>query len=132
MKKLWVWILAAVLLIGIGFALDRIIGRKASIEHQYQFSVTVNVTGDFAVTLTPSTLTLNKGETGTITLTNTASGGFDALIAYEISGLPAGSFTFSKNPVSPGETATLTINTAALESNRVYVCQLIAKDGMIE
>ena len=132
MKKLWVWILAAVLFVGLGFALARIIGGKPSIEHQYQFTVTVNVTGDFAVTLTPATLALNKGETGTITLTNTVSGGFDALIVYEVSGLPAGSYSFSKNPVSPGETATLTINTAALESNRVYVCQLIAKDGMIE
>jgi hypothetical protein len=132
MKKLWVWILCAVLLIGVGFALARIIAHKPSIEHQYQFTVTVNVTGDFAVTLTPATLTLTKGETGTITLTNTASGGFDALIVYEVAGLPAGSYSFSKNPVSPGETATLTINTAVLESNRVYVCQLIAKDGMIE
>jgi len=132
MKKLWIWILAAVLFVGLGFALARIIGGKPSIEHQYQFTVTVNVTGDFAVTLTPATLALNKGETGTITLTNTVSGGFDALIVYEVSGLPAGSYSFSKNPVSPGETATLTINTAALESNRVYVCQLIAKDGMIE
>jgi hypothetical protein len=132
MKKLWIWILCAVLLIGLGFALARIIGGKSSIEHQYQFTVTVNVTGDFAVTLTPATLTLNKGETGTITLTNTVSGGFDALIVYEVSGLPAGSFTFSKNPVGAGETATLTINSALMASNTVYVCQLIAKDGMIE
>ena len=132
MKKLWVWILTAVLFVGLGFALARIIGGKPSIEHQYQFTVTVNVSGDFAVTLTPATLTLTKGETGTITLTNTPSGGFDALIVYEVSGLPVGSYSFSKNPVSPGETATLTINTAALQSNTVYVCQLIAKDGMIE
>ena len=132
MKKLWAWILAAVLFVGLGFALARIIGGKPSIEHQYQFTVTVNVTGDFAVILTPATLTLAKGETGTITLTNTVSGGFDALIVYEVSGLPAGSFTFSKNPVSPGESATLTINSALLASNTVYTCQFIAKDGMIE
>lgn len=131
MKKLWIWILAAVLLVGIGFGLARITRKKPAIEHQYQFSVQVNAIGDIACVLMPTTLTLNKGETGTITITTSASGGFDGQIYFAVSGLPAGSYSFSKSPANPGETVTLTINSALLATNTGYACQLIAADGPI-
>lgn len=98
------------------------------IEHEYTFTINVKVAGDFAVVLAPAELTLTKGESGTIQITNTASGGFDAKIGYGISGLPEGSSSFSKNPVGVGEACTLTINTSALASNTTYVCKLVAQD----
>ena len=128
MKKLWVWILCAVLLVGLGFGLARILKPTAGIEKDYTFAINVLVAGDFVCTLTPAELTLKKGETGTIQITNVVSGGFDAKIQYECAGLPAGVVSFSVNPVNPGEPTTMTINTAALASNTTYVCTLTAKD----
>jgi hypothetical protein len=128
MKKLWIWILCAVLLIGIGFGLARILKPSAGIEKDYAFTINVLVAGDFVCTLTPAELTLKKGETGTIQITNVVSGGFDAKIQYEAEGLPAGVVSFSVNPVNPGEATTMTINAAGLVSNTTYVCTLTAKD----
>jgi len=132
MKKLWIWILCAVLLIGIGFGLARLVGKKPAIEHQYQFSVEIKAIGDFLCVLMPTTLTLNKGDSGTITITTSASGGFDGQIYFKVSGLPDGSYSFSASPVNPGETLTLTINSALLTTNMTYICQLIAADGPIQ
>jgi hypothetical protein len=132
MKKLWVWILAAVLFVGLGFALARIIGKKPAIEHQYQFSIQVNAIGDFLCVLTPTALTLNKGDSGTITITTSASGGFDGQIYFKVSGLPDGSYSFSASPINPGQSTTLTINAALLITNSTYVCQLVAADGPIQ
>jgi hypothetical protein len=132
MKKLWVWILAAVLFVGLGFALARIIGGKPSIEHQYQFSVQVNAIGDFLCTVTPTVLTLNKGDSGMVTITTSASGGFDGQIYFKVAGLPDGSYSFSASPINPGQSVTLTINSAMLTTNTMYVCQLVAADGPFE
>jgi hypothetical protein len=128
MKKLWIWILAAVLLVGLGAGLGRILKPSAGIEKDYTFTINVLVTGDFTCTLTPAELTLKKGETGTVQVTNVVSGGFDAKIQYEVTGLPTGAVSFSVNPVDPGQATTMTINTAALTSNTAYVCTLTARD----
>jgi hypothetical protein len=106
----------------------RAILRPPNIEKDYTFTINVTVAGDFVVTLTPAVLTLKKGETGTIQITNAVSGGFDTKIQYAVAGLPADAFSFSVNPVAPGEATTMTIDTAALVSNTTYVCVLTARD----
>ena len=132
MKKSWIWIPAVVLFIGAGFGLARIIGKKPAIEHQYQFSVEVKAIGDFLCVLSPTTLILNKGDSGTITITTSASGGFDGQIYFKVSGLPDGSYSFSASPINPGQSTVLTINSALLTTNMTYVCQLVAADGPIQ
>jgi hypothetical protein len=129
--KIILIILGITILIGAGFGLARWLAPKPNIEHQYQFSVQVNAIGDIACVLTPASLVLNKGDTGTITITTSASGGFDGQIYFAVSGLPVGSYSFSKSPVNPGETVTLSINSALLATNTGYVCRLIAADGPI-
>lgn len=129
--KVFFIILGITILIGAGFGLARWLAPKPAIEHQYQFSVQVNAIGDFLCVPTPTTLTLNKGDTGIITITTSASGGFDGQIYFAVSGLPAGSYSFSKSPVNPGETVTLSINSALLATNTGYACQLVAADGPI-
>lgn len=128
-------ILGAVVLLLAGYGIARLLQdtQPSSVQHDYPFAVTVLVSGDFECVLTPGELTLHKGEVGTIEITNTVSGGFDANIMYLVSGLPEGSYSFSVNPVAPGQATTLTIDTATLNSNSVYVCQLTAGDtGTLE
>lgn len=119
------WV-ALVIILVLGTFLIAKIFTGPSIEHQYAFSIQVQVPGDFACVLSPNELILKKGEVGTITITNTASGGFDANIQFKISGLPDGSYSFSVNPVAVGQTTVLTIQSSLLASETGYACQLIA------
>ena len=71
---------------------------------------------DFAISASPSALTVAQGGTGASTITTTASGGFNSEVSLSASGLPAGA-TASFSPASiaaPGNgSSTLTISTAA-------------------
>jgi len=123
-------VLAVVVLIGAGFGIARLLQdtQPSSVQHSYPLAITVLVSGDFACVLSPAELTLHKGEVGTVQITNTVSGGFDAKIMYVLAGLPEGSYSFSVNPADPGQATTLTINSALLQSNTAYVCSLTAGD----
>lgn len=122
-------VLACFVLLAAGYGIARLIQDiPSSVQHSYPLTVTVLVSGDFECVLTPAELVLHKGEVGTVEITNTASGGFDAKIIYVLSGLPEGSYSFSVNPVDPGQATTLTINSDLLQSNTAYVCQLTAGD----
>lgn len=123
-------VLAVVGLIGAGYGIARLLQdtQTSSVQHTYPLTVTVLVSGDFACVLTPAEITLRRGETATVEITNTVTGGFDAKIQYILSGLPEGSYSFSVNPVDPGQSTTLTINGALLQSNTAYVCALTAGD----
>ena len=98
------------------------------IEKEYPLTITVLVAGDFEVTLAPNEVSLVKGQTGTVTVSNVVSGGFDVPIYYDLSGLPTGSYSFAKNPVSPNEATVLTIDSNFLTSNTVYACTFLATD----
>ena len=71
------------------------------------------VSADFAISSSPSTLTIAAGSSGTSTITTSLSGSFNSAIALTASGLPAGA-TASFNPTSmaaPGTgSSTLTIS----------------------
>lgn len=63
------------------------------------------VSGDFALSASPSALTISQGNSGTSTVTTTTSGNFNSSIALSASGLPAGG-TASFNPSSIGAPGT--------------------------
>jgi hypothetical protein len=70
---------------------------------------------DFALSRNPTSLTVNRGASGTSTITITRSGGFASAVALSASGLPAG-VTASFNPASATGTSsvlTLTASTTA-------------------
>lgn len=71
-------------------------------------------TPDFALSLSPTSLSVAKGSSGSATVTTTVSGGFNAAVSLSASGVPSGA-TASFNPTSiaaPGSgTSTLTVNT---------------------
>ena len=72
---------------------------------------------DFAVTATPTSLTVKAGQKGTVTLGITPANGFKAAVSFSCSGLPSGSScSFSPATVTPSgaaATTTLTISTSA-------------------
>jgi hypothetical protein len=69
---------------------------------------------DFAMGATPADLGVQRTKTGTYSITATAIGGFALPITLSVSGLPTGAtFSFSKNPIVPGETSIFSITPAA-------------------
>jgi hypothetical protein len=135
MKKLWLCILVGIVCIGIGFGIAKILQTSDPLEKELTFTVSVRVPGDYTIDMTPKDPTTGdieilvaKGQLAVFTITNKVSGGFDVQIEYSVTGLPTGSYTFSKNPVLPNESCTLTVNTTGFVSNQSYVCTLSAWD----
>jgi cellulose 1,4-beta-cellobiosidase len=68
--------------------------------------------GDFQLTVSPSALTLNQGESGSATILIGKSGGFTGTVALTASGFPAG-VTATFAPTSAGSESTLTVSASA-------------------
>jgi hypothetical protein len=75
-------------------------------------------TPDFSVGASPSSVTVNQGSNGTITITITSLSGFNSATTLSASGLPSGvTAAFSTNPVTPpangSATSTLTLTASS-------------------
>ncbi len=76
----------------------------------------------FAVSASPTSLTIKAGQSGTATLTVTPENGFDSVVSFACSGLPAeASCSFSPQTVTPSggnsDVTTITITTTAPTSS---------------
>jgi hypothetical protein len=78
--------------------------------------------GGFALSSSASSLTVNSGNQGTVTLTVTPQGGFNSAVSFSCSGLPAGATcAFSPAQVTPSGTAvttTLTFSVGTQSASR--------------
>jgi hypothetical protein len=129
--KIILIVLAGLALIGVGYGIAQLL-QDDSLDQDLTFSVVVKVPGEFAIDMNPknavgeSEVAVTKGVPAVFQIINTPSGGYDVKIEYAVFGLPTGSYSFSVNPVLPGQPTTLTIQTSGLASNTVYVCSLTA------
>jgi hypothetical protein len=69
-------------------------------------------TPDFSISPNPTSLTINRGASGTSTITITRTGGFTGAVALSASGLPSG-VTASFNPASATGTSSVLTLTAS-------------------
>jgi hypothetical protein len=70
-------------------------------------------TGDFSVSLSPSSRTIRRGQNAQYTVTVASSGGFTGTVSFSASGLPSrSSVSFSPTSVSGSGTATMTVQTS--------------------
>ena len=69
-------------------------GNGGGIQHNATVTLTVTAGGqkDFAISASPSQVTVVQGSNGTSTITTTISGGFNSGIALSASGAPSGTF----------------------------------------
>ena len=117
----------AVIAVGVGIG---IVGQ--STQKQVTFTVTVTsppVEPDYGITITPASITLVQGESGSFSITAISVGDYSDPIQLTLVGLPVGSFSFSANPVTPGGTSVLTINSTNLVAGQTYSCTLTASGG---
>jgi hypothetical protein len=89
---------------------------------------------DFAISSSPSALTIARGSSGTSTITTTLSGSFNSAVALTVTGLPAGA-TASFNPASiaaPGAgSSTLTISAGSTTAVGAYSVTVNGSGGSL-
>ncbi len=95
----------------VGPASVTVTGTSGTLVHGAALALTVTTTnpGDFAVTASPASVAINRGASGTSTISIARTGGFTGAVALTASGLPAG-VTASFSPASvTGTSSTLTL-----------------------
>jgi hypothetical protein len=79
---------------------------------------------DFALTVSPSTLALTGGQSGTVAVGLNSTNGFSGAVSLSCSGLPVGaSCAFSPSTISPGNTSALRITTSSRASSNPQTTQ---------
>lgn len=125
-------IMAAIALVGIGFAIASLIQSGPTVQKDVTFALLIKTPGDFNVTMGPVNpdtgdveLTVTRGTPAVFTVNVTAVNGWDSPITLDVSGLPANvTYSFGTNPIPPGGSTTLTIQTTNLQSGTAYVLTL--------
>jgi hypothetical protein len=89
-------------------------GTSGSIVHSTGITLVVTPAPDFSLSISPSSVTVLRGQTGTYTVSTSAVGGFTGPVTLSIAGLPArSSASFTPNPVAASGAAALHVSTAS-------------------
>ncbi len=101
----------------LGAATITVTGTGGGLSRNVLIGLTVNdvATPDFTLSASPPSLTINRGASGTSTITITRTGGFTAGVTLSASGLPSGvTAGFNPNPATGGSSVlTLTASSTA-------------------
>jgi subtilase family serine protease len=96
--------------------------------------VTAPATANFTVSASPTSLTIDRGSSGSSTIATSVSGGFDSAITLSASGEGSGeTVTFSPNPIAaPGSgTSTMTVTVSRSASTGSHTITITATGGGI-
>ncbi len=106
---------------------------------QQNTTVTLTVTAqqqaNFAISASPSSLTIQQGNQGTSTVTTTVSGGFNNAITLSASGAPSGTtVSFAPNPIpAPGSgNSTMTVTVGSSTPAGTYPITVTGSGGGIQ
>jgi subtilase family serine protease len=94
-------------------------------------TLTVQVTKpDFSLTANPTSLSIRRGRSGTSRITVNSINGYADSPTLSTTGAPTGmTISFSKNPVSAGSYATMTVNIARTTSQGTYTIAVTGTDS---
>ena len=112
-------------------------GTGGGIQKNVVVTLTVTSQGgkNFAISASPSSLTVAQGKQGTSTITTTISGGFNSAISLSASGMPTG-VTISFNPPTipaPGSgNSTMTISVVKFTRTGTYPITVSGNGGGIQ
>jgi uncharacterized membrane protein len=98
-------------------------------------TVTAQQQPNFAISASPSSLTIQQGNQGTSTITTTISGGFNSAISLSASGVPSGTtVSFNPNPIpAPGAgSSTMTITVGSSTPTGTYPVTVAGNGGGIQ
>lgn len=97
-----------------GPATVTITGASGTLTHTTTVNLTVSAatgTPDFALSVSPSTVTLPRSARRTATVTITRTGGFTGSVRLSLSGVPSGVFAFVSPSTTTGSSATISFFT---------------------
>jgi subtilisin family serine protease len=107
----------------------------SSVSGALSHSVTVKLIvnrPDFAVTMSPASVTVTRGQTATYTVTVSSISGFAGSVSLKASGLPANaSATWTGNPVSAPGTATVKVKTISSTTRGSFTLKVTATSGSL-
>lgn len=110
-------------------------GTDGTLTHTASVSLIVNaaIVGDFAISASPASQTVQAGNSTAYTATITPSGGFTDTVNLSVSGLPAGaSAGFVPAAIAGGSgSSTLTVSTTAATAAGTYTLTLTGTDGAL-
>ena len=110
-----------------------ITGASGTLSHTASVTLVVNPApaGDFTLSASPASRTINRGSSTTYTVTITRTGGFTGAVTLSVSGLGAGATaTFSPNPAT-ANTSTLTVTTTSTAATGTFPPTIIGASGVL-
>jgi len=123
----------------LGTYVVRITGVSGALTHSVDVTFTVttpSVTLDFSMSVSPSSASIRKGQSGDFTVTITSTGGFASAVSLALSGQPTdvtGTFNpVSVTPSSGGSvTSTLTVNVGMAVTPGSYTLTITGTSGSL-
>jgi YD repeat-containing protein len=106
-----------------------VVGTSGSLSHTV--ATTLKVDGaDFVLSVSPSSATINAGQSKTYSVTSLALRDFAAATSLSISGLPAGATaSFSPSTLSGAGVSSLTVTTSANTPGKTYTLTITGTSG---
>jgi uncharacterized membrane protein len=106
-------------------------GVSGTLNHSATVSQNVN-RPDFAVSISPSSVTVTRGQTATYTVAVSSSGGFAGSVTLNAAGQPANATaTWTGNPVVAPGTATLKVKTTTSTTRGTFTVKITATSGSL-
>lgn len=107
-------------------------GSDGTLTHTASITLVVTPAGDFNLTESPASQTINSGENTGFGLTITSVNGFTGVVTLSVSGLPAGaSGVFTPSSITGAGTANLAVSTSVTLAPGVYNLIITGTSGAI-
>jgi uncharacterized membrane protein len=110
-------------------------GNGGGLQQSTAVTLTVTGTPGFTIGISPTSLSLIRGNAGRSTITTSVSGGFNSAISLSASGVPSGTtVSFSTNPIPAPGTGSSTMTIAVSTSTRTgtYVLTVTGNGGGLQ
>ncbi len=103
-------------------------GTSGSLAKSTTISLTVNPQGNFTLSASPTSLTIQRGASGNSTITVTPQNGFNSNVSFSASGLPNG-VTASFNPSSTASTSKMTLTAGSTAATGTVTVTVTGSSG---
>ncbi len=110
-------------------------GNGGGLQRTATVTLTVTAAASFALSASPSSLTVQQGNQGSSTITSTISGGFNGAISLSASGMPSGttvSFNPSMIPAPGSGSSSMTITVGASTVAGTYPITVTGNGGGLQ